>query len=513
MSFNNSPDSTISATKKPLGKRAQGIAESKKRKEEKELKEIQDSLRLENFPKNFLGMPEIYGWQRQVFNALQFKGSRVCLKAGNESGKTSVVAVTCILWALLRFPGGVIVHTAAVHRQVHDQLWPELRRRVGLLGGEALGWRITDDECSYDHPLEMGGRAVCTGFSTNDEGKFQGYHGRGPGKNLMMIVDEGAAVVEPIFDAIERCNPDRLLVMSSPKGRYGKFYKIWTKEQQHWELVTASQFDCPHISKERIDTVIAMRGKDDPLVRSMVFAEFMETGDEICAVPLGIIENCLANPPTYVKGERVAFFDFAAGGDENVIACVDGNMTLPIKHWVDKDTTRSCARFMMEARKLDLKPENCYGDEGGMGRVMCDNLRDAGFNLQRVNNGSPASLDEHYANRGTEIWHEARITIDKCEVILPEDEVFKQQASTRWMEADKRGRLKLESKEDMSGKNRNLGSPDRADAVLAAIYFSRQRTRRTEGQGMAKKGFGAEQAENEEQENLARLLPGAYVSR
>ena len=507
------PDVKIDTADKRVTK-SQSRAKAAQEKREAREKQAQiDFCQLQNFPKNFLKIEEIYPWQKQVLTELNYKESRVCLKAGNESGKTSLVAVSAILWHLMNFPGGVVVHTAAVHRQVHDQLWPELRRRIGMLGGEACGWRITEEECSFNHDLDKGGPAVCFGFSTNDEGKFQGYHRRGPGNNLMMIVDEGAAVVEPIFDAIDRCNPDRLLVMSSPKGRYGKFYKIWTKEQLHWSLITATQFDCPHISKDKINTMIAMRGKDDPLIRSMVFAEFMETGAETCAVPLDCIENCIKNPPAWVPGEKVAFFDFAAGGDENVIGCADGNKVLPVVSWVDKDTTRACARFMMEARKLGVKPENCYGDEGGMGRVMCDNLRDAGFDLRRVNNGSTADMEEHYANKGTEIWHEARITIDKCEIILPNCEVFRQQASTRWMEADKKGRLKLESKEDMAGKNRNLGSPDRADAVLAAIFFARRRNRTTEGQGMAKKSFWKEQAENDEQESLARMMKGAYVSR
>jgi hypothetical protein len=63
-----------------------------------------------------------------------------------------------------------------------------------------------------------------------------------------------------------------------------------------------------------------------------------------------------------------------------------------------------------EVRKVleDLKTlGSIYADEGGMGCVMCDCLKKAGWRINRVNNGAPAKRSDVYMNVGAEIWYEA----------------------------------------------------------------------------------------------------------
>ncbi len=172
---------------------------------------VKQAMRLENFPELFLGMKP-YEWQVRVLSDLNFKESRIAMKAANGSGKTSVVAAAAVLWHMLRFPDSLVVTTAGVWRQVEDQLWPSLRGYIGALGE---GWRITASQLEYQN----GSRAI--GFSTSDPGKFEGWHRQGASENLLMIVDEAKTVGDPVYEAIERCQPSRLLVMSSPGGPQG----------------------------------------------------------------------------------------------------------------------------------------------------------------------------------------------------------------------------------------------------------------------------------------------------
>jgi hypothetical protein len=65
-------------------------------------------------------------------------------------------------------------------------------------------------------------------------------------------------------------------------------------------------------------------------------------------------------------------------------------------------------QFIAEFQRLKLTPGAIYGDEGGLGTVMCDALRDAGWYINRVNNGTAANRSDVYANRGAEIWFEAK---------------------------------------------------------------------------------------------------------
>ena len=181
---------------------------------------VERAAQLENFPELFLGL-KAYEWQKRVLSDLNFKEARVAMKAANGSGKTSLVAASAVLWHMIRFPQSLTITTAGVWRQVEDQLWPNLRKYIANLGD---GWRVTSNELEFSN----GSRAI--GFSTNDAGKFEGWHRQGPTDNLLMIVDEAKTVPDSIYEAIARCQPSRLLVMSSPGGPQGAFYKAFTKE-------------------------------------------------------------------------------------------------------------------------------------------------------------------------------------------------------------------------------------------------------------------------------------------
>jgi len=415
------------------------------------------AMRLENFPELFLGL-EPYEWQIRVLSDLNFKESRVAMKAANGSGKTSVVAAAAVLWHMLRFPGSLVVTTAGVWRQVEDQLWPSLRGYAARLG---VGWRVTASQIEYQN----GSRAI--GFSTTDPGKFEGWHRQGASENLLMIVDEAKTVGDPVYEAIERCQPSRLLVMSSPGGPQGAFYRAFTKEAHLWKTHSVTSYDCPHIPKSWIEEQFEKWGEEHPLVRSMIFGEFMDLGAENLVIPYNSLQYCFQNPPVEKKGDKVAFCDFAAGGDENVLCVREGNKVLPMVCWKERDTMASVGRFIIEFQKFGLEQENVYADAGGLGIPMCDALSESGWVVNRVNNGERAYDDRHYGNRGAEMWYTSARKIEKCEVILPEDDIMIEQLTTRMGKTNSKGRLMLESKQDM--KSKGLDSPDRGDALVGCI--------------------------------------------
>ena len=124
-------------------------------------------------------------------------------------------------------------------------------------------------------------------------------------------------------------------------------------------------------------------------------------------------------------------------------------------------------RFIMEFQRNGLKAEEIFADAGGLGIPMCDALAESGWTVHRVNNGERAYDDRHYLNRGAEIWFTAARAIELNEIILPDDELLYSQLTTRKCKTNSKGKLQLESKDDM--RSRGLPSPDRADAVLGAI--------------------------------------------
>jgi hypothetical protein len=282
-----------------------------------------------------------------------------------------------------------------------------------------------------------------------------------------MVVDEAKTVADPLFEAISRCQPTRLLIASSPGGSSGAFYRAFTKEAAMWQKHAVTAFDCPHITQTQIDEVIQRYGEKHPLTRSMIYGEFVDVGAESLVINLTQLQNCLTSPPDFKPGVRVAGVDFAAGGDCNVLCIKDGNKVLPMIAWRERDTMSAVGRFIVEFKKAGLEPSNIYADASGLGMPMCDALAEAGWEVNRVNFGATAYDTDAYTNRSAEMWFNMAKKIEDAEIILPEDEDLTAQLTCRRTITNSKGKLGVESKDSM--RARGIASPDRADALALCL--------------------------------------------
>lgn len=428
------------------------------------MSEVIDTYALENFPELMLGMKSVPAKHKEVLAALGVRGSRIAVQASNGVGKTSCIEVSAILWHMVRFKGSPVVCTAGAFRQVAEALWPHLREKSNGLGGEAVGWHVTDDKITFTHKDGLISKCIC--YAVTDPNKAEGHHASGPDQNLLYVIDEAKGVADGIFDAMERCQPTRVLVMSSPGAPEGRFYKI-CKGQYGFKVFKIQASDCPWITKEWIAQQIEMHGEKSPLVQSMIYAEFVEEEGGLKVLPLSVLNMALDNKVKPLKGNRSAGLDFAAGGDSNVLSIRNGNATEKRVRWKDKDTMRAVGRFITEIKLAGLEGSDCWADSGGMGIPMCDALRDAGIVVNRVNNGEAAFDKENYANRGTEMWVRYARMIEIGKIVPPDDEEAKSQLTARGMDYNSKGKLQLESKDKM--KERGVSSPDTADADILSF--------------------------------------------
>jgi hypothetical protein len=283
-----------------------------------------------------------------------------------------------------------------------------------------------------------------------------------------VICDEAKGVPNGIFESIERCQPTRFLVMSSPGGCSGFFYDAFHSRRKFFRCHHVTAYDCRHIDAAWIKKQIEKYGESHPLIQSMIFGQFMSGDADGCAIPLMFVERNLATPPAFIDDGTVqAFCDFAAGGDENVLAVRRGNRVSVVAAWREVDTMKAVGKFIQLFREQRLTANQISADEGGLGIVICDRLAESGWTVNRVNNGSAAAKPEAYSNTAAETWFEGRVKIEKGEVILPNDPELVAQLTGRRGWPDSKGRLQLESKADM--RARGLSSPDRADAVLGCM--------------------------------------------
>jgi hypothetical protein len=404
------------------------------------------------FAKIALGL-KLYPWQENVLWDLNLPGA-TALRAANESGKTSIVGVTAALFNAVAFPGSLTIVTASVYRQISEQFFPTIRKHAAKFPGGVFN--------ISDATLANGSKII--GFATDEADKFEGWHN----PHLLIIADEAKGIPDTIFEAIERCAPQRFLLMSSPGGCSGFFYEAFKSKRKFFHTHVVTAFECPHISRERIDSQIEKYGRSHPLIQSMIFGEFMTGDADSCAIPLAFVERLLANPPAFVDtGDVAAFVDFSAGGDETVLAVRRGNKIEIVAAFREPDTMKTIGRLIQLFRSHELTPAQISGDAGGLGLPMLDRLAENGWPIRRVNNGSPASKPEAYCNIAAEQWFEGRVQIEQGKIILPNDAELVAQLTSRRGWPDSKGRLQLESKQDMRG--RGLSSPDRADAVLGTL--------------------------------------------
>jgi hypothetical protein len=421
------------------------------------------------FAKFYLGL-DLLPKQVEILNAFGPLGARVSACTCNEFGKTTRVIAPLVLWHMSVFPRagnpGGCISTSGSWTQITNQLVPALRSYRHRFPGYVFL------EDTIKSPNEC---PQWVGFSTTNPGRAEGSHGHAESP-LLVIVDEAKTVRDEIFSAVDdRCNPQRIGLLSSPGYAEGEFYRSHTRNADLYQRFKATAQECPHISPESIERRIKKHGLNHPLVRSAIFAEFMEEiGDAL--VSFTEYDLCAGNPPAFNHGAELhVFLDFAAGGDENVIGVRQGNRCWIHKAWQETDTMKAAGQFAIELhelnRRLGVMPEHVEGDDCGLGKVMIDRLHELGWPILRFNGGAPAIADPiHFTNRNAEVWWTGADRIRTKSVILPDkDEDLRAQVCNRKKATGPKGKQAIESKDDLMGPGRNQPSPDRADAIFGAL--------------------------------------------
>jgi phage terminase large subunit len=415
-----------------------------------------------------------YEWQVDTLEAIGLQehgGKPVALAAANGSGKTSDVVAVAVSWFLKKYPNGWVVITSGSWNQLKNQLWPSL----SALKSHHPGWRVRrGSECMVTTPesrAEDIGGAI--GFSTNDPNRAEGWHPKPGLENpVFIIVDEAKGVSDEIFGAFQRCTRLFQLWTSSPGEPAGKFFEAFNKHAGlYWTRKVPSD-ECPHIPQAKRDRDREELGEDSPLYRSMHKAEFTSLDNRVVMTPETLTHCFLIQPQADPTGEQVGFSDFAAGGDEDTISYRHGNVVKLWDAWRDGNTVQSRRRHMKAYREsLCIEASQVWGDADGMGNVIIKDMAEEGYPIQEFHGGAAAFDPVNYSNLISQVWIEGCRLIERGKIHLgPRDqfssELF-EQLTTRRLEWDSKGRLRIESKEDL--KKRGVKSPDRADSYLGAI--------------------------------------------
>jgi len=423
------------------------------------------------------GRVELYPWQVEVADKFaqenEDKGrvNEIDLVAANESGKSKMVVAPCALWSVCQFDKAETVITTASGSQLDRQTGRYVKdyaARMNKVHGGDL-WTIQHRLLKF-HPTD----GIMDLFATDEAGKAEGWHQRDFNSAFSIIVDEAKSVDDAVFTALDRCHDaQRVLRVSSPAiGTQGYFYRAVTGGESWVRRVSA--YECPHISIHQINKIIKRYGLFSPITRSIIFAEFSSTDQQVVITydSLLALLKRETKPLLNIDGQPIRVGgDLAKGGDEDVISIWKGNLQLGLEPFREKDTTLTTIKieFILNKYKVPKDSEHIFMDDGGVGGAIIDQLMARGWNIQRVLNQSQAMNTAMFSNRGAELWFNFAtfITNEELRFLEPIDDTLVNQLSNRYYRQSSTGKILLESKRD--AKAHGHPSPDRADATVLAF--------------------------------------------
>ena len=439
-----------------------------------------------DFLTDLLGM-ECDTWQAVVAEDVA-NNSKVAVKSGQGVGKTALEA-GLIIWFLTCRPYSKVIATAPTMQQLYDVLWAEIAKwlndsRVKNL----LTWTKTKVYMNGDSE-----RWFATAKTATKPENMQGFHE----DHMLIVVDEASGVADPIMEAVLGTltgDDNKLLLMGNPNRIEGVFYDAFNKDRDKYKTHTVSSRESKRTSKDNIEMLESKYGRDSDVCRVRIDGQFpkgaldsfisLETVELACSPSNKLPQSDIDAAKTLHVGVDVARF----GDDKTVITPRISTKVLEFRKYSKKDTMETAGNVLICCKEYMRRfpyLKNCIikVDDSGVGGGVTDRLKEViktehlPIKVIPVNNGESAT-DDYYFNLGGQLWGHVKGLLEvnfsnnmqgkEVEVELPNDTEMIKQLSVRKYHMTSKGKIQLESKDDM--KKRGLGSPDTADSLALCLY-------------------------------------------
>lgn len=432
-------------------------------------------------------------WQAQVLMALRDGETRISIRSGHGTGKTTLLA-WLVLWALLCHQDTKVPFGANSQDQLRDTVWPEIGKWVKRLPPELAeqvdvqGERVVivaDPESSFCV------RRTC---SKENSEALAGFHAG----FLLFLLDEASGIPDIVFEVATGAlsTPGAILIMAgNPTRLSGYFHDSHHKNRADWWTIRVNSEDVPRATGH-IDQVAREYGKESNQYRVRVLGEF-PLADDDTLISLETVQAAIGRNVSPMRVMPVWGVDPARFGDDRSTLCKRrGNHLMePIKIWNNKDTMTLAGIIAREYEDtpLDDRPHEICVDVIGVGAGVVDRLDELGLPVRGVNVAEAASLSDLYAKQRDELWFKAKQWFEGMDVVMIQDDDLIAELVTITYTFTSSGKIKVEGKEDM--KKRGMRSPDLADAFcLTFAADDRQRAvadRHRRNQGRQRSSWAA----------------------
>jgi len=465
--------------------------------------------RWESDPVGFIedGLGEtLWSKQREILQSL-VENKRTVVPACHAPGKSHLAARAIAWWISVHPPGTAIaISTATTFKQVRNIMWAQIRKVhiANSLPGEILTteWK-------------MDGTVVAYGFrpADNNEAALQGIHA----PHLLVVVDEAGGISDTIGTALEALmtgGHTRLLVVGNPPTESEQSWFERICSSPIYNIIPISAYDTPNFTGEEtgmckscpdyiephkvgthlvdenwVKDVMGEFGEDSPFVEARVFARFPKSAVGK-VIPFSWAEQATQNEnPIESQQIRLGVDVASDGGDEFVIAEADGYRVKVVHRSSGPQNSNAVdvAGVLMgfieqavekhrERNISDLVHVKIDTIGVGWGVVsLIDRWvkeRNMRAKIIGVNVAERPKDQAKFKNQRAEMWWNGRALVQPKEgsqdLRLDVDRAVLAQLSSPTFKSDSSGRIQIESKADM--KRRGVSSPDRAEAILLALY-------------------------------------------
>lgn len=384
---------------------------------------------------------------------------QIAMRSGTETGKTALIA-WLIQWYISTRKDPRIVVTANTGSQLSTKTWSELAKWHKLsLVRHLFTWTATK-YYQNNHPETW--FAVAMPWSLENAQAFAGTHA----KYVLMIFDEASEIPDLIWEVAEGAatKPGHIwMVFGNPSQNTGRFAECFKKYRHRWYCIEIDARQAKKSDKGKIQQWIEDYGEDSDFVRVRVKGQEPRSSSHQM-FPTDLVERAMGRQihiSQYQHAPVVIGGDIARFGDAQTVPTVrQGLAVTSQKGYRGMDTMQNAGHFchLMETEKADA----CFLDEGAMGAGVIDRCKQLGYEVVAVNFGSKATDEKKYFNKGAEMWA-AMLDWLKAGGCIPNDPELRDDLTGRQYGYDAKGRLQLETKDDM--KARGLASPDKADSL------------------------------------------------
>ncbi len=476
--------------------------------------------RFENDPVGFVteGLGEtVWSKQEEILRSVQTH-KRTAVPACHAPGKSHIAARAVSWWTSVHPPGTALaVTTAPTFRQVRNVLWPHIRRTVDRhkLPGETnqVEWRIGNELVAY-------------GFAnSDDEAAVQGMHA----PHLLIVIDEAGGISDILGRALEALmtgGHTRLLVIGNPPTDNEMSWFERCCNSPLYNVIEIGAYDTPNftgedagickacpanvpphpvaqhlVDKDWVEDVVGEFGDESAFVEARVHAKFPRNSTNR-VIPYMWVEAAAENEePIFDQKIKLGVDVASDGGDEMVVARADGfhcYITHRSSGSENANAIDVSGKILTEIKSAEAEHKKrgirdqvvVKVDETGMGWGVVGLLEkwgDEGKHHSEIIGvlvGNTARARTKFVNQRAEMWWNARELLQPRmegkdtvqDVSLENDRRLLSQLSQPQYSTDSSGRIAIERKKDM--KRRGVSSPDRAEAVLLALYDPPNRSKR-----------------------------------